>query len=92
MSQTATRTPHRLPQEMRRHGPGVYSIHFYGEAAGVVQEWDGRWAEALVDADQGEALAAGAADPDTGEVATVHADVLLVDADGECWLLDTATL
>jgi len=90
---TKTRTAHRLPLELMGRPAGRYSIHYYGEAEGTVQQWDGRTTAAqLVDQDQAEALSVGAADPETGETAAMEVLILEIDAEGDCWLLDSARL
>jgi len=81
-----TLTPVSLPTEMTGCGPGAYSIHFYGDACGDVFPWDGRDAGALLSDDLDEAYAAGSAD-DRGALAAMEVRVLLVDAEGEAWLI-----
>jgi len=84
-----TLTPTRLPMEMARKVPGVYSIHLYGEACGDVFPWDGRDASALLSDDLDEAYAAGSAD-EHGNLAAMEVRVLLVDAEGEAWQMSDA--
>ena len=84
-----TLTPATLPREMTRCGPGVFSIHFYGEEAGNVCPWDGREADALLSDDMDEAYAAGSAD-EHGNLAAMEVRVLLVDAEGEAWQMSGA--
>ena len=84
-----TLTPVSLPMEMTGCGPGVFSIHFYGEEAGDVCPWDGRDASALLSDDMDEAYAAGSAD-EHGSLASMEVRVLLVDADNEAWLVSDA--
>lgn len=80
----------RKPNELRTADAGTYSVHYYGEARGVVvlrNEATLPSAVELLSEDEAEARAA------TGAcgLPAMSVEVIRIDADGDAWLLDEAS-